>query len=113
MKTYKEERPWGNFEQFCLNQQATVKIISVNPNSQLSLQYHNYRNEFWRVIEGSGQVVIDDQTLEAKVGDNFFIPKLTKHRIQTTEYPMKILEISYGKFDENDIVRLEDKYQRN
>jgi hypothetical protein len=30
----------------------------------------------------------------------------------TTDLEMKVMEISFGHFDENDIVRLEDVYKR-
>ena len=112
MKKYTEKRPWGKFEQFCLNEKVTVKIITVSPNSKLSLQYHNGRDEFWRVIGGTGKVVIGEKILEAKIGDEFFISKKTKHRILSGENTLEIMEISFGKFDENDIVRLEDEYDR-
>ena len=48
---FQEERPWGNFRQFSHNELSTVKIISINPNSSLSLQYHNNRSEFWKIIK--------------------------------------------------------------
>ncbi|MBW2970443.1 phosphomannose isomerase type II C-terminal cupin domain [Candidatus Woesearchaeota archaeon] len=112
MEKYKEERPWGEFEQYCKNQQCTVKIITVKPQEELSLQYHNHRDEFWKVIKGKAQITLGDKIIEAKEGDEFYIPKKTKHRITTQESQVKILEISFGEFDENDIVRLEDKYKR-
>ena len=106
------ERPWGKFEQFTLNEPTTIKLLYVDPNQALSLQYHNQRTEFWKVVEGSGQVVIGDETLEAKVGDEFNIPLKTHHRIITSSERLTILEISYGHFDEKDNIRLEDKYGR-
>ena len=113
MKKYKEERPWGNFEQFCHNEQVTVKIINVKPNEQLSLQFHNKRDEFWQIVQGQALIIIGDKVIEGKTDDEFFIPKKTNHRIETKDSSVKILEVSYGHFDENDIVRLEDKYNRN
>jgi mannose-6-phosphate isomerase-like protein (cupin superfamily) len=113
MKKYKEERPWGNFERFCHNEKVTVKIIQVNPNEELSLQYHHNRDEFWKVIEGVGDIVIGDETLVGSKGDEFFIPRETKHQIITSNSTISIMEISFGDFDENDIVRLSDKYNRN
>jgi len=112
MKKYAEERPWGKFEQFSLNEISTVKIISVNPNEELSLQYHNKREEFWRVIDGEALIYVGDDILKGKKDDEFFIPIKTNHRIKTENSAVRILEISYGEFDENDIVRLEDKYNR-
>lgn len=113
MKIYKENRPWGNFERFCKNENTTVKILQVNPNEQLSLQFHRYRNEFWKVIDGEGSVTLGEEVKSAKKGDVFHISKETTHRISTTNSSLRILEISFGHFDEEDIVRLEDKYNRD
>jgi len=41
-----EERPWGNFERFTLNEKTTVKIITVNAGESISLQTHENRDEF-------------------------------------------------------------------
>jgi len=105
-------KPWGNFIQFCNNESCTVKIIHVNPNEQLSLQYHHDRDEFWRVLSGAALVQIGEEMLKASEGDEFMIPRLAKHRIKTEDSTVRILEISFGRFDEKDIVRLEDKYGR-
>jgi len=112
MKKYSENRPWGKFEQFCKNEKATVKIISVNPNSKLSLQYHNNRDEFWKVVSGEAKITIGEKVTDAKKGDEFFIPKLSSHRIETLDFSAEIMEVSFGDFDEDDIVRLEDSYGR-
>jgi mannose-1-phosphate guanylyltransferase/mannose-1-phosphate guanylyltransferase/mannose-6-phosphate isomerase len=112
MEKYSENRPWGKFEKFTNNEISTVKIITVEPNQQLSLQYHHKRDEFWRVVSGKAFITIGEETKEAKEDDEFFIPRLAKHRITTKDSKAKIMEISFGVFDENDIVRLEDKYKR-
>ena len=112
IEKYSEQRPWGGFEQFCLNQKATVKIIHVEPHAELSLQFHHHRDEFWRVINGEGIIVIGEETRTGKKGDEFFIPCETTHQIKTEDTTVDILEISFGKFDEADIVRLSDKYGR-
>lgn len=112
LEKYTEKRPWGKFEQFTHNQKSTVKIITVSPKRKLSLQYHNKRNEFWKIINGSCSIVIGDKLIKAKEGDEFYIPKKTNHRIIGGQKTAKILEISLGTFDENDIVRLEDNYGR-
>jgi mannose-6-phosphate isomerase-like protein (cupin superfamily) len=107
-----DDRPWGYYDRYTLNEQTSVKIIKAEPNQALSLQYHHKREEFWKILSGKGEVVIDDKTIEAKEGDEFFIPKKAKHRITTQDSSIMWLEISFGEFDEDDIVRLEDKYNR-
>lgn len=112
MEKYEEKRPWGKFERFTQNEVSTVKILTVKPGEQLSVQYHKKREEFWRVVSGECEVILGEETHKAKKGDEFFVPKETKHSIKTTDSKTEILEISFGEFDENDIVRVEDKYGR-
>jgi mannose-6-phosphate isomerase len=109
---YQEERPWGYFRQFCENSVTTVKIIVILPNEVLSQQSHNQRQEFWRVIAGSGQAEIADQIQEISLGDELIIPLKTKHRLIAGSDGLEILEISFGHFAENDIIRYDDKYGR-
>lgn len=108
----KEERPWGNFERFTLNEQSTVKIITVHTGESLSLQTHEHRDEFWRVIKGSGVVRIEEKETHASTGDTFFVPRHSEHRIAGGSDGIVFLEIAFGDFDENDIKRLEDRYNR-
>ena len=112
MNIYSENRPWGKFEKFHENKACTVKLIYVNANSRLSLQYHKKRSEFWKIIKGTAMVEIDEKTITLQEGETITIPRQTKHRVLALENDCIILEIAYGKFDENDIVRLEDDYHR-
>ncbi len=106
------KKPWGDFRQFTLNAPTTVKIITVLPGQILSLQSHTKRSEFWRVISGSGFVVIGEQRQAVSLGDEKMIPTLAKHRMEAGPEGMQILEIAFGVFDEDDITRYEDKYGR-
>ena len=108
----RDERPWGYFERFTNNAPSTVKILCVRAGEAFSLQTHEKRDEFWRVIGGTGVLTIGEQTHEVVVGDEFFIPKTVVHRAEGTAEDLYLLEIAFGEFDERDIVRLEDKYGR-
>jgi mannose-6-phosphate isomerase-like protein (cupin superfamily) len=108
----KESRPWGNFERFTLNEATTVKIITVKEGEGFSLQTHAHRDEFWRILSGSGTLVLGDTTLSAAPGDAFYCPRGTRHRATGGKGGLQFLEIAFGDFDESDIARLEDKYGR-
>ncbi|MGI0048242.1 MAG: phosphomannose isomerase type II C-terminal cupin domain [Nitrososphaera sp.] len=112
MGVYSESRPWGRFEKFHENKPCTVKLIYVNANSRLSLQYHNKRSEFWKVIKGTAMVELDGKNLVLTEGETLSIPKQAKHRVAALDSECVILEIAYGRFEENDIVRIEDDYNR-
>lgn len=106
------QRPWGHFELFTQNIVCSVKIHYINPDGEWSLQYHHEREEFYKILEGEAIVTLGEKKIDAKAGDEFFIPKLTKHKVQAKGVPVKLLEILFGHFDEDDEVRLEDKYGR-
>ncbi|MDO8593670.1 MAG: phosphomannose isomerase type II C-terminal cupin domain [bacterium] len=108
----KEIRPWGNFERFTLNEKSTVKIITVNPREEFSLQSHKHRGEFWRVLSGTGVITLDQDHHTIGAGESFFSPVGHEHRMAGGPEGLTFLEISFGDFDENDIKRLEDRYGR-
>lgn len=112
MKRYVEKRPWGKFEQFTHNEKTTVKIITVNPKQKLSLQYHNHRKEFWRFLDNPAKVTIGKKTIKVKKDQEVLIKKRIMHTVEALGKPVRFLEISFGNFDENDIVRIKDKYGR-
>ena len=104
--------PWGTEDLFVMNKLATVKLLNIRAGEAPSLQYHHHRDEFWKIISGPPDIIIGDETFHSKIGQEFKIPAMTKHRIMATDNDAIVLEISTGEFDENDIVRLEDKYGR-
>ena len=112
MKVYREKRAWGGFDQFTHHEKSTVKILEIKPGQRFSLQYHHHRAEFWEMLDNPAKVTIGKRTVRAKKGDRFFIKKGTLHRIEAGSKSVRVLEISFGAFKENDIVRIEDDYGR-
>lgn len=106
-------RPWGKFELFTHNEISTVKILTVKTGEKLSLQYHHHRSEFWRVLSGDPIVLVGDIEVQAKKGDEFEIKQGDHHRLMGGTKEAEVLEIAFGNFDENDIVRVEDSYGRD
>lgn len=105
-------KPWGSEELLVLNEPSTVKILHVKKGEMFSLQYHNDRDEFWKILEGNPTIFINEKVIEAKIGDIFNILRGDHHRISAPVNDVSVLEVSTGQFDQNDIVRLEDKYNR-
>ena len=113
MEVYTEKQPWGSFEKFNENERCTVKLLYIKPGSRLSLQYHNNRREFWKIVRGSAKVEVQNEKSSMNEGDDIIIPSGARHRIQANDTGCVVLEISYGSFDESDIVRIEDDYDRD
>ncbi len=105
------DKPWGFFEQFALNEQCTVKILHVKKGGCLSKQYHKNREELWVPLDNGLVMEIDGKTINPKKGEYITIAKGATHRLYSAKGG-RVLEICVGFFDEQDIVRLEDKYGR-
>jgi mannose-6-phosphate isomerase len=109
----KVEKPWGSFEQYTHNVPSTVKIITVVPGGVLSSQYHHKRDELWVILDAGAKVELGEEVLYPSPGEKLYIPRETVHRLSCVgERAVRILEVSLGHFDEEDIVRLEDLYGR-
>lgn len=106
-------RPWGSFEQFVLNQNVTVKILTVLPGEQLSLQTHAARGELWKILDVPLEITAGDRTWVEQPAGDVWIPCGTAHRIANpSEVAGRVLEVAFGDFDEDDIQRLDDAYGR-
>lgn len=112
MEPITTKRPWGSFTRFTNNEPSTVKILHISKGEEFSLQYHTHRQEFWKILKGNPKVIVGDKEEYPKEGDEFVIAPLTNHRISAPNDDVAVLEISTGQFDESDIVRIEDKYNR-
>lgn len=107
-----EHRPWGFFTVLWEEAHTKVKRICVAPGGALSLQYHRHRRETWNVLSGEGTVQIGERTYPAKTGDRFVIEAGEKHRASSGS-GMTFVEVQTGDYlGEDDIVRIEDKYDR-
>src|SRR3989344_639494 len=99
---YQESRPWGSFRQFTHNEPTTVKIITVTKGERNSLQRHKMRDEMWIIIEGTMEVTLDNTVQIAGAGEEFWLPAGTRHRFKGIGESNRLVEISFGNFDEND-----------
>lgn len=108
-------RPWGEFYNWDTGKKWHLKTIYVKPKSRLSLQYHNHRSEHWVLIEGEATALtqVDGKVVEKplRYGDVFWVEKGTPHRLMSKRGAI-IVEVALGRFDENDIVRLQDDHGR-
>jgi mannose-1-phosphate guanylyltransferase/mannose-6-phosphate isomerase len=106
------EKPWGNFRRYTLNEPTTVKILTVKPGQCLSKQSHRMRDELWIPLDDGAEVEIGDKKIHPKKEDELWIPRTVVHRLAAVDRQVRFLEISFGTFDEEDVIRYEDKYGR-
>ena len=108
-------RPWGYYDSIDADNGFQVKRILVNPGAKLSLQKHGHRAEHWVVVKGVAKVTCGEKIFSLKENQSTYIPKGEVHRLENQEgIDLEIIEIQTGDYlGEDDIIRLEDDYQRN
>ncbi len=110
----KVHRPWGNYQSLDRGERYQVKRIVVNPGGRLSLQKHAHRAEHWVVVRGTALVTIGDEKKTLKENESVYVPLGAVHRLENPgTTPVELIEVQSGNYlGEDDIVRLEDVYQR-
>ncbi len=137
------ERPWGGFlvinesqaqdfantffdginiQTLKIGEKLSPKILVVKPNSKLSWQYHQRREEIWKVFKGKVGISRSHDNNQNPIvkldeGDQVKLEKGERHRIVGLDDYAVLAEIwqhtdSNHPSDENDIVRLDDEYGR-
>ena len=114
LKKPEQIRPWGEYEILLDEKDVKVKRIRVKPNSRLSYQYHHKRQEQWTVVSGNLTIVLDDEKVFRSPGESIKIPLGARHRAwNETDEDVVFIEVqTVTYFGEDDIVRIEDDYNR-
>lgn len=109
-----ETRPWGSFQVIRDEVDFKAKVLEVNPGGRLSKQYHFHRDETWVVASGVALVLVGNKTFTAMPGDVIKIGRREIHRVENPgDKKLVIMELQLGDyFGEDDIVRIEDDYNR-
>lgn len=106
-------RPWGSFKQFANNEDCTVSLMTVLPGQRLSLQSHKGRAELWIVLDDGAIIQTGDEIKEYKAGDEIWIPVNERHRLSCqSPHPIRVLEVAFGNWQQDDITRYSDDYNR-
>jgi len=108
-------RPWGYYESVDAGPGFQVKRLMVKPGRKISLQLHHKRAEHWVVVSGTARVTRGEEVFDLARNQSTYIPVGTKHRLGNAgSEPLLIVEVQSGDYlGEDDIVRLEDSYNRD
>ncbi|WP_408740318.1 mannose-1-phosphate guanylyltransferase/mannose-6-phosphate isomerase [Acetobacter sp. AN02] len=111
----RRHRPWGYYESLIRDDRFQVKRIVVSPGEKLSLQKHFHRAEHWVVVGGTALVTRDGETLMIRENESIYLPLGSLHRLENPgKIPLTLIEVQTGSYlGEDDIVRLEDIYNRD
>jgi cytidyltransferase-like protein len=108
-KAPKTIRSWGYYRVLHDVSGTKVKELTIDPGKSLSMQQHQYRNEYWHVSYGMCQVELEDRTFTLQHHDQWAIESNQWHKLSNPfSIPCKLVEIQYGaRCSEDDIERKE------
>jgi mannose-6-phosphate isomerase len=108
-------KPWGHETIWAVTERYAGKILHINAGHELSVQYHERKDETIYLLAGeiiyrvgkSGGESLEDVRL--KLGESFRITPGTIHQMVALT-DCDVLEVSTPELD--DVVRLRDRYGR-
>ena len=111
----KVHRPWGSYQSLDLGERYRVKRIVVRQGGRLSLQMHHHRAEHWVVVRGTARVTINDTVKMLYENESIYVPSGSQHRLENPgKIDLELIEVQTGSYlGEDDIVRIEDDYNRS
>jgi len=113
MSVSRVDKPWGYELRFVRTDRYAGKVLFIKAGSQLSLQYHEKKDEAFFVQSGTLELVLGrggDQTVVAmRPGDSRHLSPGTVHRFRAVTDTL-LFEVSTPELE--DVVRIEDDYGR-
>jgi mannose-1-phosphate guanylyltransferase/mannose-6-phosphate isomerase len=107
-------RPWGYYQSVDQGSRYQVKRIVVRPGGSLSLQKHHHRAEHWVVVRGAAEVTLNGKVEHVHENESIYLPIGSTHRLANPgKIDLELIEVQTGSyFGEDDIVRIDDVYNR-
>jgi mannose-1-phosphate guanylyltransferase/mannose-6-phosphate isomerase len=107
-------RPWGYYQSIDQGSRYQVKRIVVRPGGSLSLQKHHHRAEHWVVVRGAAEVTLNGKIEHVHENESIYLPIGSTHRLANPgKIDLELIEVQTGSyFGEDDIVRIDDVYNR-
>jgi mannose-1-phosphate guanylyltransferase/mannose-6-phosphate isomerase len=108
-------RPWGYYQSIDQGSRYQVKRIVVKPGQRLSLQKHYHRAEHWVVVSGIAEVTVNEKVTLVHENESIYLPIGCVHRMSNPgKINLELIEVQTGSYlGEDDIIRIEDVYNRS
>ena len=76
------EKSWGSY---------------LNPGHKMNYHSHQYRDEIWTVVKGSGVTIVDGMEQIVKTGDVVTMASGCKHMVIAGNESLQLIEVQIGK----------------
>lgn len=90
------EKSWGRYQVINIQEESLTILVTLNSGSRMKYHSHDFRDEIWTIISGTGRAIVDGMEQIVKPGDVITMEAGCKHTI-IAETELKIVEVQLGK----------------
>ena len=90
------EKSWGSFRVLDAEQGSMTIKVTLNPGHAMNYHSHQYRDEVWTVISGTGRTVVDVHEQTVHPGAVITMSAGCRHTV-TAETELKLIEVQLGE----------------
>ena len=90
------EKSWGNFKVIDVENASMTIKVTLNAGHSMNYHNHEYRDEVWVIISGTGRTVVDGVENPVKPGDVITMKAGCKHTI-FADTELKLIEVQIGE----------------
>lgn len=90
------EKSWGTYTVIDVQPSSTTIKVAIKAGSKMSYHSHDYRDEVWTIVSGSGKAIIDEMEQIVKSGDVLAIAAGCKHTV-IADTELDIIEVQLGE----------------
>ena len=103
----KQIKNWGFFQILYEETPLKIKKLFLFPNSSTSMQMHLNRAEYWFIVKGEANVILNNKELLLKEGESIYIKTQDIHKLlNKSREELIVIEIQIGtQCSEEDIIR--------
>lgn len=88
------------------SQHAQLVVMSLKPNEDIGLETHEIVDQFLRIEEGEGKLILDGEEHSVKEGDALVVPAGVKHNLVniSSTNPLKLYTVYSPPHHKRDVV---------
>ena len=90
------EKSWGSFRVLDVEKESLTIKVTLNPGHKMNYHSHEFRDEVWTIISGTGRVILNEKERDVKPGDVIEMKAGCRHTI-IADTELKVIEVQMGK----------------
>lgn len=90
------EKSWGSYRVIDVEDGSMTIKITLNPGHCMNYHSHEYRDEVWTVVSGTGTTIVEGAAKRVRAGDVITMPAGVRHTI-IAETELKVIEVQIGQ----------------